>query len=285
MLLISILRSIQDRADHLRQSLFRVLAAAEATIRPCGVAIVDNGSMDVTPRALAECSTGHRILRVMTDSRPSKARALNRALPNLRYKATLFTDYVQVPVGWVEDVAAPIPFGKTDTCAGRARLAEHLDRPWLTGNTWTALAEFELVEPKHLESGMVGLNMAVATRVAEQICFDEALGLVALGSGDDILFNLRLKAAGCAAKGIQQESAEHHPDPSRVPRDTVVELARNTGESPAYLGYHWLRLSLPLPALRLRLATIRLLLERDQQGLRDIVQRERACCDPQSRFL
>jgi hypothetical protein len=223
MLLISILRSIQDRADHLRQSLFRVLAAAEATIRPCGVAIVDNGSMDVTPRALAECSTGHRILRVMTDSRPSKARALNRALPNLRYKATLFTDYVQVPVGWVEDVAAPIPFGKTDTCAGRARLAEHLDRPLLTGNTLIALAELELVEPEHLESGMVGPNMAVVTSVAENICFDEALEPVALGSGDDILFKLRLKAVGCPAKGIQQESAENNPDPSRVPRDTVVD--------------------------------------------------------------
>lgn len=266
--LISILRRTRDRANRLSQSLSTVVAGAEACILPCEVAVVDNVSTDLTLKVPAECPTDHLIRRVVTDPRPSKARALNRALPNLRDRVTLFTDDdIQGFRSWMDDIAASILSGETDARASRVLPAAHLGRPWLTGGSRSALAEFETGEAEHHESGIIGANMAVATSVARQICFDEALGPGPPGFSDDIRFNLRLKATGFRAKGVQAEPTEHPPVPSRVLRDTILNLVRRNGESHAYFWPPWIHFSPPLLRVRLLLATIRLVLERHPQGI------------------
>jgi len=249
---VSVLISSRDRAPHLRHSLPTVLTSARGSSRPCEVVVIDNGSSDATPSVLSELAVEYPELRVISDPRPPKTAALNRALRQLRGTVVVFTDDdVHVPPTWVDDMVTPILGGRADASAGRVRLAAHLDRPWLTPLMRQALAEFEPAGPDSMMSGMVGANMAATIAAARMVGFDEELGPGARGFADDVLFNLRLKAGGMRVVGVRSAPAEHFLDPARLTREAMLDLARRNGDSHAYLWHHWYQSSLGYLSLRL----------------------------------
>jgi len=189
---------------------------------------------------------------VISDPRPPKAAALNRALRQLRGVVVVFTDDdVHVPITWVDDMVTPILEGRAEASAGRVRLAPHLDRPWLTPAFRRSLAEFEPGGPGSVTSGMVGANMAATVDAARMVGFDEELGPGARGFADDVLFNLRLKAGGMRVIGVRTAPAMHFVDPARLTREAMLDLARRNGDSHAYLWHHWYQSSLGYLSLRL----------------------------------
>ena len=246
---VSILIATRNRADHLRASLTSVLTASAASPFSTEVVIVDNGSTDHTEQVLAEFSADWAQLRVIHDPRAGKSGALNRAMPQVKGRVIVFTDDdVHVPTTWVEDMASPVMRGEADAVCGTLVLAPHLDRPWLSPALRIYLAEME--DTSGDLPGMVGANMAASTRAARDIGFDEELGPGGLGFADDVLFNLRLKAAGYRLTGSAGPPVEHHLDPDRLTHGAMARLAQNNGASHAYLWHHWLHEDLRLLRLR-----------------------------------
>ncbi len=254
---VSVLIATRNRADHLRASLTSVLSASAGSRYPTEVVIVDNGSTDHTDRVLAEFSEDWPQLRVIHDPLAGKSGALNRAMSQVNGRVIVFTDDdVHVPATWVEDMASPIMDGEADAVCGTLRLAPHLDRPWLTPALRTNLAEIK--DTSGDLPGMVGANMAASTHAARDIGFDEELGPGGLGFAEDVLFNLRLKAAGYRLLGSTGPPVEHHLDPDRLSHGAMVRLAENNGASHAYLWHHWLHEDLHLLWLRQRRADLQL---------------------------
>jgi glycosyltransferase involved in cell wall biosynthesis len=134
--------STRNRAPHLGGSLPTILAAAGAAAVPTEVVVIDNGSTDATPAVLAEFAAAHEVMSVVRDEVAGKSGATNRGLDRVRGEVVVFTDDdVRVPLSWVTDMAEPILAGRADAVAGRVHLGPELDRPWLSANLRTLLAE------------------------------------------------------------------------------------------------------------------------------------------------
>jgi len=248
--LVSVLISTRDRASHLRDALPTVIAAVANAPWPTELVIVNNGSRDGTAGFLADLAERHDNVRHLNDERPPKSGALNRALPQLRGRAVLFTDDdVLVPPGWVADMAKPLLDGIADAVAGAVRLAPHLERPWLSPHLRVMLAEFDPGLEPHC--GMVGANMAATRDGASSVGFDEQLGPGALGFADNVLFNLCLKSDHRRSIPSSGPPVIHSIDPERLQYRNMLNLAPRNGESHAYLRRHWLHARILLPRLRL----------------------------------
>jgi glycosyltransferase involved in cell wall biosynthesis len=242
---VTVLIATRDRADHLPASLSTVLGSAERSAHPTEVLVVNNGSSDHTGQLLEEFSSARPILRTLDDPTPGKSGTLNRSLGEVRGRAVLFTDDdVHVSETWVNEMATPILEGTADAVCGQVVLAPHLERCWLTPTLRTTLAE--LVDVSGDKPGMVGANMATSTEAARAIGFDEELGPGARGMADDVLFNLRLKAAGYRLVGCTGPPVEHHLSPDRLNYRSMKRLAQSNGSSHAYLWHHWLHDDLSL---------------------------------------
>ena len=249
---VTVLIATRDRAGHLPASLSTVLTSAERSAHPTEVLVVNNGSADHTGQLLKELSSSWPILRTVDDPVPGKSGTLNRSLGEVRGRAIVFTDDdVHVSETWVDDMATPILEGAADAVCGQVVLAPHLERSWLTPTLRTTLAE--LVDVSGYKPGMVGANMATSTEAARAIGFDEELGPGARGMADDVLFNLRLKAAGYRLVGCAGPPVEHHLSADRLNYRSMKRLAQSNGSSHAYLWHHWLHDDLSL----LRVRTLR----------------------------
>jgi glycosyltransferase involved in cell wall biosynthesis len=260
---VTVLIATRDRADHLAASLSTVLASAQGSEHLTEVLVVNNGSVDHTSQLLEELSAVWPILRTVDDPIPGKSGTLNRSLGEVQGRAIVFTDDdVHVPKTWVDDMATPILAGAVDAVCGQVVLAPHLERAWLTPALRTTLAE--LVDVAGDKPGMVGANMATSTEAARAIGFDEELGPGARGMGDDVLFNLRLKAAGYRLVGCTGPPVEHHLSADRLNYRAMKRLAQSNGSSHAYLWHHWLHDDLNL--LRVRRLRARAQLARYRRG-------------------
>jgi GT2 family glycosyltransferase len=167
-------------------------------------------------------------------------------------------------------MATPILDGAADAVCGRVTLAPHLDRSWLTPALRTSLAE--LLDVSGDKPGMVGANMATSSEAARSIGFDEELGPGARGMADDVLFNLRLKAAGYRLVGCVGPPVEHHLSADRLNYRSMKRLAQINGSSHAYLWHHWLHDDLSLLRVRTlrtqaQLAWVRLRGDRDVNAI------------------
>lgn len=261
---VTVLISTRNRASHLRTSLPSVLAALDNASHAARLVVVDNGSTDDSPQALASLAGHREDVRILADRSPPKTGALNRALARLDCRVVLFTDDdVRVPPSWVDDMVEPILDGRADAVSGGVRLAPHLDRPWLTPQLRVHLAEFHTTDDP--EPGMVGANMAASLEAARAVGFDEQLGPGARGFADDVLFNLRLKAGGFRIVSSSGPPAVHWLDPGRLTYDAMVDLAVRNGTSHAYLWHHWLHTDLGAVSLRLARDRLRLLRERGRR--------------------
>jgi len=245
----TVLISTRNRADHIAASLTSVLTSAKRTPFDVEVLVVNNASEDHTARVLEAFSAAWPSFRSVEDPVVGRSGVLNRALELVKGRVVVFTDDdVHVPESWITDMASPILQGTADAVCGRVVLAPHLERPWLTPKLRTQLAE--MVDVSGDLPGMVGANMAASRDAASDIGFDEELGPGARGFADDVLFNLRLKAAGYRLVGCTGPPTEHHLSADRLNYTEMKSLAERNGSSHAYLWHHWLQSDLKLLGLR-----------------------------------
>ena len=248
---VSLIICTRNRAESLRQTLNAVGRLAIPPGWSAELILVDNGSSDDTP-AVAAASLLNMPLRVVCETRPGKSRAYNAGMAAAAGDILLFTDDdVRPPAGWLEAMCRPIRDGAADAVAGAVVLAPSLDRPWMepVHRYWLAATEPEAPGKEHW---MVGASMAFHRTVLEKVPgFDPALGAGALGFCEDTLFSRQLRAAGFRI--ILQESAavEHHFQPERLTRASLLDAARKRGETKAYVAHHWEHRTIRLPAARM----------------------------------
>lgn len=238
---ISVIICTRDRAESLRQTL-----ASLAHVRVphgCGaeLLVLDNGSRDHTRDVVAAARVPAFDVRYVCEPSPGQSRARNTGVRASRGRVVLFTDDdVRPPSDWVERVCGPILRGEADVVAGGVRIAPHLERPGLRGliRTWYAATDHLTPDTPGLVG--VGANMAFCRRVWDSIGgFDERLGPGALGGADDTLCFEQARAAGFRIRPVLDCEVEHHFDPARLSRASILRCAAAYGRSAGYLQYHW----------------------------------------------
>ena len=144
-----------------------MLEAAQHAPFSLEVLVVNNGSTDDTASVLEDFAAEWPLLRIVDDPVPGKSGVLNRTLGLVKGDVVVFTDDdVHVPRSWIVDMATPILEGRADAVCGRVVLAPHLDRPWLTPELRSQLAEMPDVSGDI--PGMVGANMAASRQAAHR---------------------------------------------------------------------------------------------------------------------
>ena len=213
--------------------------------------IVDNGSTDA-PKNVSEASNFPRMqLRYLTEPRLGKGYAYNTALTKSNGDVLLFTDDdVRVPHNWIEGMCSPILAGEVDAVAGGVSIAPHLRRDWMNSEqrAWLASTDRVATEPSWR---MVGANMAFSRRILTKIPrFDINLGPGALGFEDETLLSLQIIAAGFRTARRLDFEVEHHFDPDRLTRTSLLALADKMGRSAAYVERHWMHYHRSRPTLK-----------------------------------
>ena len=91
--------------------------------------------------------------------------------------------------------------------------------------------------------------MAIRRRILEKLGgFDGMLGAGALGFAEETLLAQQIIALGGTIAPAWEVCVEHHPDLSRLQRDSYLEAAVKMGQSEGYIDHHWHHL--PCPWLR-----------------------------------
>jgi glycosyltransferase involved in cell wall biosynthesis len=178
--------------------------------------------------------------RLVVENRQGLSRARNKALWEATGDVFLFTDDdVRFPENWIEEMTAPIRDGHADAVAGGVRLAPHLRRSWMKEIGTGLFAETRGIDPESPDR-MVGANMAFARHVTESVPgFDPALGAGALGMKEETLFSRQLLRAGYDIESAFDVVVEHHCDPSRLTRSSLIKMNEKLGRSNGYVAYHW----------------------------------------------
>lgn len=169
------------------------------------------------------------------------ARARNTGLTAARGNVLLWIDDdIYAPPNWLSDMAKPLLTGEADSVAGKVRLADDVDRPWMEPFHRTSLASTEAIEHGQIKS-IISASMGFRRDVLRDVpSFDTELGSGALGASEDVLFSWQLREAGYRLKFVDSAEVRHFVDPSRLTRQSFLALAEARGRSLAYIHYHWL---------------------------------------------
>ena len=257
----SIIICTRDRADSLRETLQALARCAAPPDLPTELLVIDNGSHDHTRKVVEEAELPQMALRYVSETAAGQCHARNRGLREARGEIILFTDDdVRPAVDWIVQMCEPILRGEADAVVGGIKIAPHLERPWFDqGHFRGWLASTDQMDPQ-AGARLIGANMAFARRVLAKVeGFDVALGPGALGFEDDSLFSRRLLQAGYRLKPRLDVVVEHHFDPVRLTRTSILQMARRAGRSQGYVAHHWEHKNLRWPVLRLAKAALRLL--------------------------
>ena len=256
----SIIICTRDRADSLRETLASLAGCVAPPDLPTELLVVDNGSRDHT-RQVVEAAPVHQVaLRYVFEPMAGQCHARNRGLHEARGEIILFTDDdVRLPTDWLVQMCTPILRDEADAIAGGIKIAPHLERSWFSqGHFRGWLASTDQMDP-HAGTRLVGANMAFSRRVLSKVeNFDVALGPGALGFEDEALFSRRLLHAGYRLKPRLDVAVEHHFDPARLNRASMLQMARRAGRSQGYVAHHWEHKTLRWRFLRLIKAAWRL---------------------------
>jgi glycosyltransferase involved in cell wall biosynthesis len=223
------------------QKTLRSLAAVRV---PAGVSadliVVDNGSVDDTPRVLRECVIPDIRVTHLTESRKGLSFARNRGLAEATGEVILFTDDdVRLPTNWIEGMVAPIADGRAHLVCGGVALAPNLARPWMepVHKSWLACTD---TIPDDITPRAVGANMAFSAEILTRVPgFDTELGAGTPLSAEDGLFSQQLIKAGYTFAFELGVTVEHHFQETRLRRDSFMSFARQVGRGDAYIAYHW----------------------------------------------
>lgn len=256
--MVSLIICTHNRATHLAGTLEALRTLRLPADRKVELLLVDNASTDDTPSLIA----GYRLDGVevvpVHEPRKGQVRARNTALARARGDVVVFTDDdVRPSPDWLLTLCNPLWAGREAAVAGRVRLASHLVRPWMKPLHYIALAGTEGREVDE-PSSLVGANFAFQRALLERVPgFDEELGPGALGFRDDTLFSYQLRETGVKLRGVWEAAVEHHFEPSRLARTSLLKGAAARGRSHAYVFHHWDHDSVASPRKQLWLAWAR----------------------------
>ena len=202
--------------------------------------LVDNGSTDGTREIMQRFRLPGAVVKVVREDRTGLSHARNRAVLESAGKVLLFSDDdIRFPVDWIKQMAGPILSDNADAVAGGVKLARSLERPWATELHRSWLASTESIDRNSPER-LVGANMAICRRILEQVGgFNVALGAGALGFGEETLLAKQILALGGTIAPVWEACVEHHPDLSRLRRDSYLDTAVKMGQSDGYIDHHW----------------------------------------------
>lgn len=233
----------RNRARNLPASLETLRKLRSA--RPWELILVDNGSMDETPRILAEFARTAPFPVVLIDEpRPRLTNARNAGVTAARGELVVFTDDDCYPSPdfldqWLAVFEDPqIGFG-----GGRILLHDPDDHPI---SIRTAADPIPLPPHCFIEPGdVLGANMAYRRHVLFEVGgFDPALGPGSLFNFEDLDMSSRAAAAGYAGGYFPGPTVSHHHR-RRTPRD-VEALKRSYAQGRgAYFASLLLRLQAP----------------------------------------
>lgn len=248
---ISILICTCNRAEALRATLASLAAVCIPADLATELVIVDNGSTDHTEQVVKEAKLPRLEVRYFKEPRKGKCFALNTGIKQARGEALLFTDDdVRLPQDWVVAMCEPILSRQADGVAGGVRLAEHLQRPWMTPIHRAMLADTEDTIKRDPQM-MVGANMALARAVFQTLAFDTEIGPGAMGIGEETLLKRQFDKAGFTTLVRRDVCVEHHPDSQRLRRAGFLRAGEVVGRFQGYSDHHWHHSDPKMPRLRL----------------------------------
>ncbi|MGI4792406.1 MAG: glycosyltransferase family 2 protein [Janthinobacterium lividum] len=258
---ISIIICTFNHASYLQKTLTSLAAVHVPETMPTELIVVDNGSTDNTAEIVRQYRSENFDVKYVSAPNRGQCEARNAGLLAAQGDVILFTDDdVCPPVDWIAGMCGPILRGEADAIAGGVKLAPHVVQPWMTLSHRGMLASTEGLDPDE-PNFMVGANMAFSRRVLEKVpSFDTELGPGALGFFDESLFSWQLQAAGFRLGSALDVLVEHHPDPSRISRASMLDTQRKYGRSLGYIEHHWQHNTIKAARIRLLLRRARLLL-------------------------
>jgi glycosyltransferase involved in cell wall biosynthesis len=256
---VSIIICTRNRVESLRETL-RSLANVNvpADGGEVELLIVDNGSSDHTDQVSRSVPMPLISVRYIREARVGQCFARNTGVSAARGKVIVFTDDdIRFPADWIAGISRPILSGEADAVGGGIKLAPHLNRPWITdAHRWRLASTQGLSDAS--KPALIGANFAFGRHVLDRVpAFDTELGPGALGFGDETLFSWQLAAAGYRIVAAPASAAvEHHFDPSRLSRKSLLAVADKQARSSAYLNYHWNHQSEPNLSRRIARAAL-----------------------------
>lgn len=222
-------------------SLQRLLQSIDTLLVPSAVCaeiiVVDNGSVDETPRILAERSNVDRIVAFygLTETRKGKASALNRGIAAAKGNVLLIVD---------DDVVLDSQLLVRHLEAHRRNGFDALQGRVLPGvdpdgnpAEKTKLSEYNIPYVDCGEEiceirGLTGTNMSFKREVIEKIGgFDSRLGPGAAGFSEDTEFSIRIRQAGFKIGYTPHAIVYHELNPERYGRQYNRDVEYRKGLS------------------------------------------------------
>lgn len=250
-MLISIILCTYNRADHLRETLLSLAQVDVPENLPTELLVIDNASTDHTKQVVESCGINKMEVRYIYEPQKGKSNAYNTALSCGRGSIFISTDDdVRFPIDWLEKMTAPILAGTAQAVTGSITMADHLKRPWMTQLHKNWFLDYDVTQVK--EPGvLVGANAAFSKVVLEKVpSFDTELGPSGLGYSEDVLFSWQIQQAGFKIASTDS-LVDHHFDPSRLSRVSLLNRAYGEGLCAAYLLHHYLHGSTSMPLLKM----------------------------------
>jgi GT2 family glycosyltransferase len=216
---LSIIVTTRNRAYAVVHCLDAIAAAvARAAPLDAEIVVVDNGSTDDTASRLAAWAGASAVpVRVLSEPRAGKARALNLALHAAAGELLAVTDDdCRLHGEHINDLLRHAA-GDTDLVlrGGRIKLGDQTDRPYSIDTRpmrmrWTRTAKSPRWE--NVTACILGCNMTMRRALVERLGpFDEDFGPgTSIGSGDDSEFAFRAYLSGVALEHVPDMIVFHH---------------------------------------------------------------------------
>jgi GT2 family glycosyltransferase len=223
---ISVVIATRDRRDHLLACLGSLLRSAPPPDWTVEVIVVNNGARELALDAAAlRPAVGAFDLRLLTETRPGKAIAVNTGTAAARGSIVAFLDDdVTVDPRWTAEIIEALRDDPAlDLLAGRVRNADPLERGVAVSRNDRVV---EIVATSALEGLAAGCNLAARRHVIEAVGGrDTRLGPGRGLAYEDIDFIRRVLRAGFRARFSPRPVVFHRP----APRDRGVEYPRGRG--------------------------------------------------------
>ncbi|MEO5898241.1 MAG: glycosyltransferase [Vicinamibacterales bacterium] len=226
--MISVVIATRNRAALLHETL-EAIAAQQSPGCPYEVIVIDNGSSDHTPEAVAAASRRSAMPVVyLHESRPGKSHALNTAVERAQGDLLVLTDDDVLPSpGWLAGYSRAFAETGADYAVGRIVPRWEAAVPsWMSPALYGVLAipeggsERLVIDDVNASDIMpIGANMAVRKNVLDVIGgWNPELGKLhgTLRTGEDHEFALRMVAAGFTGVYEPQAVVAHRVPPERL---------------------------------------------------------------------
>jgi glycosyltransferase involved in cell wall biosynthesis len=252
---ISVLITTCRRPESLGHTLAAVARLEAVPGHDHEVLVIENGASAETRAVVAR----HPAFKYLSEPIPGASRVRNRGVAASRGNILLFLDDdVRPEPGWLKEMWRPLATGMADGINGDIRMPPELERDWMepAHRHWLACVHpDQATPPAQLIGASMGLRREVFTRISR---FDDEMGPGATyEAGEEGLFSAQMERAGFRLRGVPEARAWHHFAPERLRREAWLRYANRSGQSVAYIEYHWRHEAPRRPRLSLARATLR----------------------------